>query len=83
MVKIFKEKRDDELINEARELGVETEDIFPTKEIGASSVANHRLQERVRNAKNLRYARWIWIIALISSIAAVISAIAAWVAVSK
>ncbi len=71
------------MVDEAKRLGVETEDIFPTREIGASDFANPRLQERVRNAKNARYARRTWIIALISAVASVISAIAAWAAVLK
>ena len=81
--KLQKEKQGQELINEAKKLGVYTEDIFPTREIGASDVANARLQERVRSAKNTRYAQRTWIIALVSSIASMISALAAWVAISK
>ena len=81
--KYKKEKRGQELINEAQRLGVATEDIFPTREIGAGDVANARLQERVRNAKNVQYARLTWIIALISALASVFSAIVAWLAVLK
>ena len=78
-----KEKQGQELVNEAKELGISTEDIFPTREIGAGDIANARLQERVRSAKNIRYAKFTWIIALMSAIAAVVSAIAAWIAVLR
>ncbi len=82
--KIFiKEKQGQELIEEAKRLGLSLEDTYPTKSYGASSVAEPKLQQRVRDAKNLRYARLTWIIALISAIASVISAIAAWCAVLK
>jgi len=40
------------------------------------------VQERVRSAKNSRLARNTWIIALVSAIASIVSAIVAWVAVS-
>lgn len=73
-----KEKRGEELISEAKRLGVETEDIFPAREIGATERANAKLQERVRNAKNLNFARMTWIIVLISATASVISALASW-----
>lgn len=79
--KLKKEKQGQELIEEAMKLGIVIEDIFPTREIGAGDVANARLQERVRNVKNARYAKLTWIIALISAIASVVSAIAAWFAV--
>ncbi|OGK56463.1 MAG: hypothetical protein A2665_00780 [Candidatus Zambryskibacteria bacterium RIFCSPHIGHO2_01_FULL_46_30] len=76
-----KEKQGEELIKEAKKLGVATEDCFPTREVGASDIANPKLQERVRNAKNAKNARLTWIMALLSAIAAVLSAIAAWLAV--
>lgn len=79
----YKEKQGEELIQEARDLGLSLEDTYPTKSFGASSVAEPKLQERVRNAKNVRYAQRTWIIALFSSIAAVVSAIAAWIAALK
>ncbi len=78
-----KEKQGQELIDEAKKLGVTTEDIYPTRELGASDIAQAKLQERVRNAKNHKYAKLTWIIALMSAIASVISAIAAWFAVLK
>ena len=79
----FKEKLGQELVDEAKKLGVETEDIFPSREIGAKDIANAKLQARVRNAKNTRYARLAWIIALASAIASIVSALAAWIAVLK
>lgn len=78
---MFKEKQGQELVSEAKRMGVATEDIFPTREMGASDIANARLQERVRNAKNIKYARLTWLIALISAITSLFSAIAAWLAV--
>ncbi len=76
-----KEKHGQELIEEAKRLGIAFDDIFPSQERGASDVAYPRLQERVRNAKSAMYARRTWVIALASSVASVISAVAAWVAV--
>ena len=75
-----KEKQGQELIQEAKELGVATEDIYPTHSLGASDFAEARLQERVRSAKNARYARLTWIIALIAAITSLFSAMAAWLA---
>ncbi len=72
----YKEKIGQALIDETKGLGIETEDLFPTRELGAGDVANTRLQERVRSAKNTRYARRTWIIAWISAVASVISACA-------
>lgn len=81
--KIYNEKKGQDLINQAKKLGVETEDIFPTREIGAGDVANARLQERVRSAKNARYAKLSWIIALVATLASVISAVTAWSVVER
>ena len=78
--KLQKEKQGQELIEEAKKLGVAISDIYTDKEFGASDVANARLQERVRNAKITRYARLTWIIAMISAIASLLSALAAWFA---
>lgn len=76
----MKEKQGKELIQEAKDLGVAMGDIYPERNFGASNIAEARLQERVRSAKNARHARRTWIIALISAIASVFSAIAAWLA---
>lgn len=57
-------------------MGVETIDLIHRREPDYAG-----LQERVRSAKNTKYARLTWIIALISAVASVISAIAAWFAV--
>jgi len=59
-------------------LGVETVDLACRREPDYAG-----LQERVRSARNTRYAKLTWIIALTSAIASVISAIAAWFAVLK
>ena len=76
-----KEKQGEELVQEAKKLGVSLEDTYPTKSFGASSIAEPKLQEHVRRAKNARYARLTWIIALVSAIASVFSAVAAWLAI--
>ena len=80
--RLSKEKQGKELVEEAKRLGVVTEDIFPSREIGVSDIANAKLQERVRSAKNIKYAKLTWIIALISAVASIVSALAAWLAVS-
>ena len=77
--KLFKKERQDaELVAEVQDLGVETVDLMHRRELGYAG-----LQERVRGARNIKYARLTWIIALISAIASVISATAAWFAVLK
>jgi len=67
--KLQKEKQGQELIQEAKELGVVMGDIYPDRDFGASNIAEARLQERVRSAKNAQHARRTWIIALIAVIA--------------
>jgi len=73
----YKENTGDALLNEARRLGVSTD------EIGTASgrVSEPILQERVRAAKIARWARNSWIVALISAAASLVSAIAAWIAI--
>jgi hypothetical protein len=74
-------KKIEKEIEIAKRLGVTTEDIFPTGALGASDIGFARLQERIRNAENTKYAKLTWIVALISAIASVISAAAAWLAI--
>ncbi|PIV84033.1 MAG: hypothetical protein COZ28_00975 [Candidatus Moranbacteria bacterium CG_4_10_14_3_um_filter_44_15] len=75
-----KEKQGKELLEEAEKLGVARDGInLP----GSFHFREGALQQRVRNAKNTRYAQMTWIIALISAIASAISAIAAWTAILK
>lgn len=89
MIMIFnpkKEKQGRELIEEAEKLGVATDGIFkPNAYVSylESPFREAALQERVRSAKNTRYAKLTWIIALMSAIASVVSAIAAWFAVLR
>lgn len=78
--KLYKEKRGKELDDEAKKLGVPIDDIRQTRE-GYGDTADVRIQERIRSAKNAKYARLTWIIALTSAFASVISAIAAWYAI--
>ena len=78
--KLQKEKQGQELIKEAKELGVVMGDIYPERDFGASNITEARQQERVRSAKNAKYAKLTWIIALISATASLFSAVAAWLA---
>ena len=75
----YKENIGQALLDEARKLGVSMD------EIGTSSgqISEPTLQERVRAAKVARWARNSWIVAVISSAASFVSAIAAWVAIAK
>ena len=67
-----------DLEERAREIGVSLDDLY------SGAVINEpELQRRVIEAeRSLRESR-LWLIALISAIASVVSAIAAWVAVGK
>lgn len=78
-MKIVKEKQGAELVKEAQKLGVGIDGIYDSK----GYLREAALQARINGAKNTRYAQLTWKIALISAIASVISAIAAWVAISK
>jgi len=75
----------DELERRAQELGV---DIQGDAIIQSSSGRHRRaddaeLQRRVLNAESSIRASRLWLLALLSAIASVVSAIAAWIAVLK
>jgi len=80
-----KEKTGDELINEEEKLGVATDGIFPKEGLHIRGFneppREAALQERVRRAKEIRYSKLTWIIALVSAIASALSALVAWFAV--
>jgi len=72
----YKEKTGRELIEEAKRLGVSLEH---TKNRDGS-LREGALQARVREAKRARRESALWLIAFISAIASLFSAIAAWIA---
>lgn len=78
----YKEKIGKDLDAEAKKIGIPFIDIRHTSE-GYGATADAWLQERVRNARNLIFARRSWVIALVSAIASLVSAIAAWAAIIK
>lgn len=75
----YKEKTGVALKQEAQALGVTTHELVGEGYIESEPL----LQGRVRSAKLARWARNSWIIALVSAIASVISAVAAFVAIYK
>lgn len=76
---MWKEKQGKELLEEANRHGLAANEWYDKNGV----LREAALQERLRSAKNSRYAMKTWVIALISAIASMISAIAAWVAVMK
>ncbi|MEK7130178.1 MAG: hypothetical protein AAB793_00825 [Patescibacteria group bacterium] len=74
----YKEKKGKELLEEAQKLGVALDGIETQNYLREAA-----LQQRVREAKNTRYAQLGWLLALVSAIASAISALAAWIAVGK
>ncbi len=81
--KIYKENTGEKLINEAKNLGIETEDVFPTRELGAKEVANSKLQSRVRSAKSTRFAKFTWMIALVATLTSLVNSFISWEAVNR
>lgn len=73
----YKEKTGDELKNEAQKLGVS----FENSKNPDGSFREGAIQARVREAKRAKRESSLWVIALISALASLFSAIAAWVAV--
>jgi hypothetical protein len=74
-----------ELEQRARELGV---DIQGSPRTGSSSGArpraeDHELQQRVMEAERANRESRLWLLALISALASVISALAAWAAILR
>ena len=75
----YKEKTGKELIEYAKKLGVALDGIGDKE----GHIREAALQQRVREAKNTRFTQLTWLIALFSAIAAALSALAAWVAISQ
>ncbi len=75
---MYKEKTGEELRKEALALGVSLQATSGQRGISRDDI----IQERVRDAKRSRRESSLWIIALVSSIASIISALAAWYAVT-
>lgn len=77
----------DALLERARELGVITDSDQPVNIPGQGTVllraADYEVQRRVIEAERHRREHRLWIVALLSAIASVISAVAAWTAVLK
>ena len=75
----YKEKTGEALKKEARKLGVSFD------ELGSNSgiISEPILQQRVREAKNTRFAKLTWIIAFTSFLVSVFSAIVSWIAISR
>ena len=70
----------DKLEHRARELGVDTkgERIFQSSSGHVQRAADYELQRRVIDAERQQRESRLWILAVISAIASVVSAIAAW-----
>lgn len=75
----WKEKQGDELKREALKHGLAPNEWYDSNGV----LREAALQERLRSAKTSRYVQKTWMIALISAIASVVSAIATWVAIIK
>ncbi len=74
----------EELRDLAEKLGVDTTGEPRTQSTsGNAPVSDYELQRRVIEAKRSRREGWLWVVALISAIASMLSALAAWVAVTS
>lgn len=73
------------LQEQARELGIDIRgDWIYQPPISRQPIApDYELQRRVIEAKRARREQWLWLLAVISAIASVVSALAAWAAVMK
>lgn len=76
----YKEKTGEELKNEAKKLGLSEDGWYNQNDHSFREAA---IQARVREAKKARRENQLWIIALISALASLFSALAAWFAVLK
>lgn len=74
-------KKGQELRNRAMELGVSLEQL-PHREPPITVLNEPEIQRRVMEAERHRRDSSLWLLALISAVASVISAIAAWYAMA-
>jgi len=82
----YKEKTGEDLKREARELGLSEDNWYEQRDHSVSSTGKFReaaVQARVREAKRARRESRLWIVALISALASLFSAIAAWYVVLR
>ncbi len=82
----YKEKTGEALKEEARSLGLSEENWYEARDRSVSGSGHFKesaIQARVREAKRARRENRLWIVAIISALASLFSAIAAWVAVLK
>lgn len=70
----YKEKRDEELRKEALELGLSSEGWYTADGVFREAA----VQARVRDAKRSKREGRLWLIAVISALASLFSALAAW-----
>lgn len=75
----YKEKTGKELLEYANKLGVAMDGIADKE----GNIRESALQQRVRESKKTRFAQLAWLIAFFSAIASALSALAAWIAISK
>jgi hypothetical protein len=75
----------EELSQRARDLGIDIQgDARSSSSSGSAPRApDYELQRRVAEAERSRRESSLWLMALISAVASVISAITAWIAVAK
>ena len=78
MPSIFYKEKKERITRRSSKLGVALDGIETQNYLREAA-----LQQRVREAKNTRYAQLGWLLALVSAIASAISALAAWIAVGK
>ncbi len=82
----YKELTGEDLKREARELGLSDDNWYEQRDRSVSSTGKFReaaVQARVREAKRARRENKLWVVALISALASLFSAIAAWYAVLR
>lgn len=75
----------EKLTARAKELGIDITGDARTQSISGAAprASDHELQRRVIEAERAQRESKLWMLALVSGIASVVSAVAAWVAVAK
>jgi hypothetical protein len=74
-----------QLEERARQLGIDVRgDLIFQSSIGRQPIApDYELQRRVIEAERAKREKWLWFLALISALASLVSACAAWLAVAR